>query len=243
MDAAEQRPPGLFVTGTGTCVGKTLIAAALAHYLSGQGMKVGVMKPVETGVADPERLGNDGQLLCWASNSRAAVEEVSPYRLKAPLSPAQAAEQEGVRIEPSRLIALAHRMAEHYDFMIIEGAGGLMVPLRGGLLIADLVRELRYPLLIVSRPQLGTINHTLLTIFAARTMELPLAGFVINGMPANPDEAAADAPHALASLASADLLGVFNEVPATDPQLQVENLSGQIAALPTRSWMLRAIGL
>jgi dethiobiotin synthetase len=127
--------------------------------------------------------------------------------------------------------------------MIIEGAGGLMVPLSGGMLIADLVRELRYPLLIVSRPHLGTINHTLLTIYAARTMELPLAGFVINGMPASPDEAAADAPHALASLASADLLGVFEEVSAATEQQKIEDLTRQITTLPTRSWLLRAIGL
>jgi dethiobiotin synthetase len=243
MDAAEARPAGLFITGTDTGVGKTLIAAALARYLTERGMKVGVMKPVETGVADQEALGSDGQLLQWAADSQMPKENITPYRLQAPLSPAQAADREKVRIEPSRLIALAHRMAEEHDFMIIEGAGGLMVPLSGGMLIADLVRELRYPLLIVSRPQLGTINHTLLTIYAARTMELPLAGFVINGMPADPDEAAADAPHALASLASADLLGVFSEVRAATEREKIEDLTRQIAALPTRSWLLRAIGL
>jgi dethiobiotin synthetase len=243
MDAAENSPLGLFITGTDTGVGKTLIAAALARFLTGRGMKVGVMKPVETGVADPSQLGPDGQLLQWASGSQSPLDHITPYRLQAPLSPAQAAELEKVRIEPSRIFATAHHLAEQHDFMIIEGAGGLMVPLRGGVLISDLVRELRYPLLVVSRPYLGTINHTLLTIFAARAMELPLAGFVLNNMPADPDEVAADAPHALASLASADLLGVFNRVDATDPRAHVEDLAGQIAALPTLSWLLRAIGI
>jgi dethiobiotin synthetase len=93
-----------------------------------------------------------------------------------------------------------------------------------------------------ARPPLGTINHTLLTVFAARAMELPLAGFIINRMPADPDLAAAEAPHQLASLASADLLGVLPEVTGT-PEEQIEQLSAVIAGLPTLPWLLKALDI
>jgi dethiobiotin synthetase len=108
--------------------------------------------------------------------------------------------------------------------------------------MADLVRQLNLPLLVVARPALGTINHTLLTVFAARAMELPLAGIILNRMPAAPDLAAAEAPHQLASLASADLLAVLPEV-AGAPEVQIERLSEIIAGLPTLPWLLKSLGI
>lgn len=239
-----ETPPvrGVFVTGTDTGVGKTVVAAALARFLRERDLNVGVMKPVETGVADLAGPGPDAALLQWAAGCENDAELIAPYRLREPLAPSVAAEQAHTRIEMDRIVESARRLAETHDFLIIEGAGGLMVPLSGGLLMADLAREMGFPLLVVSRPGLGTINHTLLTVFAARAMEIPLAGFVINGMPEHPDAAEQSAPHALASLASADLLGVLGRVEGDD-RSKAEALAGEIASLPTLPWLLANLGL
>lgn len=228
------KPRGLFVTGTDTGVGKTLVAAALCLYLREKGIAVGVMKPAETGIENPARLGPDGDLLRWASGSSDSPEQISPYRFKAPLAPAVAASREQVRINYSELISQAKTLMDRHDFTIIEGAGGLMAPLAGGMLMADLARELKLPLLVVTRPNLGTINHTLLTLFTARAMELPVAGYLINRMPAEQGIAEETAPHSLASLTTEDLLGVLNQV-AGDDREKSKILAAELAALPTLS--------
>jgi len=233
---------GIFVTGTDTGVGKTIVSAALAHYLTERNLKVGVMKPVESGVSDPSRLGEDGELLCWAANSSDSIEEISPYRLQAPLSPAQAAEKEKIFIDFAHLVATARNHGKRHDFLIIEGAGGLMTPLRGGLLVADLAKAMGLPLLVVNTPRLGTINQTLLTIFAAQQMGIPVAGYMINRMPAQPDEAEESAPHTLSSLASADILGVLPEVNGTDRE-KVLTLSISLKTLPSLPWLVAALGI
>lgn len=235
-------PRGVFVTGTDTGVGKTLVAAALARHLRQRSIDVGVMKPAETGVLDPTLPGADAALLQWAADSADDPALVAPYRLRAPLAPSLAAEEESIRIDLSRLAVTAKSLCTRHDFTIIEGAGGLMVPLAGGLLVADLVAQVGLPLLIVCRPGLGTINHTLLTVHAARTMGIALAGFIINGMPPQPDAAEAQAPHHLASLASADLLGVLPHVEGNERE-KVEALTEAIAGLPTLSWLHAALGI
>lgn len=240
MAADELR--GVFVTGTDTGVGKTLVAAALARHLRNSNLDVGVMKPVETGVTDPTRPGPDAALLQWAANCSDALELIAPYRLRAPLAPALAAKEESVRVDMAHIVETARSLNERHDFTIIEGAGGLMVPLAGGLLVADLVLQLGLSLLVVCRPGLGTINHTLLTVHAARTMGIPLAGFIINGMPQQPDAAEALAPHTLASLASADLLGVLPRVEG-DEREKIDVLAQAIAGLPTLPWLHTALGI
>ena len=233
---------GVFVTGTDTGVGKTLVAAALARHLQSSGLDVGVMKPVETGVTDPDRPGSDAALLQWAADCSDDPELIAAYRLRAPLAPALAAEEESVRIDLAHIVETVRSMSDRHDFTIVEGAGGLMVPLAGGLLVADLVLQLGLPLLVVCRPGLGTINHTLLTVHAARTMGIPLAGFIINCMPQQPNAAEALAPHNLASLASADLLGVLPKVEGSE-QEKVKALAEAIAGLPTLPWLHAALGI
>lgn len=240
--SAEQQCPGLFITGTDTGVGKTMVTAALACYFRQRGLKVGVMKPCETGVNDPQQPGDDARLLRWAAGSADADELVAPYRFREPLAPALAAERAGTLIDPTRMVAACAELSQGKDLMLVEGAGGLMVPLRGGFLVADLASQLALPLLVVARPGLGTLNHTLLTVFAARAMELPLAGFMVNRMPGKPAVAEREAPHLLASLASADLLGVLPEVAGT-AEAQVEQLANALAVMPTLPWLVHAIGL
>ena len=234
--------PAVFVTGTDTGVGKTVVAAALARYLTMRGLKVGVMKPVETGVADPERPGADTQLLTWAAGAKDPEQLISPYRFREPASPSQAASLEDTQIDPVSLENSLRELAEGKDFVIVEGAGGLMVPMRGGYLVADFVRQLGLPLLIVARTRLGTLNHTLLTVFAAQTMQIPVAGIILNGMAAKPDLAEQEAPHLLAMTASADLLGVLPEVPGEERK-RIEQLTENISKLQTLGWLLKALGL
>lgn len=226
------KPKGLFITGTDTGVGKTLVAATLSLYLRNAGVDVGVMKPAETGLEDTSVLGPDAELLRWASNSRDSEEEICPYRFSAPLAPSVAASKEQVRINYTDLVTQGKKLIDRHEFTIIEGAGGLMVPLAGGLLMADLARELGLPLLVVSRPNLGTINHTLLTLFAARAMEIPVAGYMINRMPQEQGLAEETAPHSLASLTTEDLLGVLSDVDGDDRQ-KVQALTDELTTLPT----------
>ncbi len=237
MPAADP-PKGLFITGTDTGVGKTLIAAALAKLLRSKGLKVGVMKPAETGVEDVSQLGPDAQLLKWAADSKLPAEQLSPYRFNAPLAPAVAASREQVRVNYSDLLETAQTIIAEHDFTIIEGAGGLMVPLAGGFLMADFARTLKLPLLVVCRPNLGTINHSLLTLFAARNLELKVAGYLINMMPEAKGLAEETAPHTLASMTSDELLGVLDQVDGDDQQ-KVENLVEQLCNMPTYPLLAR----
>lgn len=233
MSANLDLCPGVFVTGTDTGVGKTLVAAALAQHLRNMGLRVGVMKPLETGVENPAEEGPDATLLRWASETSAPRDQVAPVRLRAPLAPSMAAEMEKTFVDFGHLVETSRQLRRSHDFVIVEGAGGLMVPIAGGLLIADLVRAMELPLMVVCRPTLGTINHTLLTLFTARQMDLPTAGFLVNNMPLHPDKALSDTPHTLAALASADLLGVFDNAPQDNDRQKVKNLSEQLASLPT----------
>ena len=237
MAAAEQSK-ALFVTGTDTGVGKTLVTSALARHLVNKGLRVGVMKPVETGVADCSRLGADATLLKWAANSSQPDDEICPYRLQAPLAPAVAASREKIRINYSALLSQAQNIIDQHDFTLIEGAGGLLVPLAGGLLMADFAKAIEIPLLVVCRPNLGTINHTLLTLYCARSMELEVAGYLLNNMPESKSVAEETAPHSLASLTSEELLGVLTAVSGSERE-KVEQLVGQIGELPTYSLLAR----
>lgn len=201
---------GIFITGTDTGVGKTIVAATLARLLRMRGVSVGVMKPVTSGCReiDGKPVSDDALLLCQAAGIP-CTDDVAPYRLREALAPAEAARIDGVKIDFAAVKASYSRVASHYDFVVVEGAGGVMVPLSGGLLIADLVRELELPLLVVARPGLGTINHTVLTCFAAQQLGLQVAGVIINGMPHQPDLAEQGAAHQIGALCGASVLGVW----------------------------------
>ena len=240
--AAKQQCPAIFITGTDTGVGKTLVTAALAHHFSLQGLNVGVMKPIETGVKKLDQLGPDASLLRWAAKSSDANDLISPYRFSQPVAPCQAATTAGEQIDADKIVEACQALRDGKDIVLIEGAGGLMVPIRGGYIMADLARQLGTPLLVVTHPRLGTLNHTTLTTFAARAMGLELSGFIINQMPEKPGEAEKEAPHLLSSLASADLLGVLPEVSGSE-QEKVKILAGEIEKLPAYQWLLSGLGM
>jgi dethiobiotin synthetase len=194
---------GVFVTGTGTEVGKTVVAAAIARTIAASGASVAVFKPAITGLdeypADAPKCGATGDfsshrpesepdhaLLRRAAGSGQSDDEIAPYRYGPPASPHLAAEIAGAEIEPARLVAAARAAAANADLLVCEGVGGLLVPLSPGYLVRDLAADLALPLVIAASPGLGTINHTLLTIEAARAADLDVAAVVLTPWPDEP---------------------------------------------------------
>ena len=175
---------GVFVTGTGTEVGKTVVAAVLARTIAATGREVAVFKPAVTGLDDPAE--PDHALLRRAAGSGQSDEQVSPYRYGPPASPHLAAALAGEEIDPGRLRAAAAEAARSADALVCEGVGGLLVPLAPGYLVRDLAADLGLPLAIAASPGLGTINHTLLTIEAARAAGLEPAMVVLTPWPESP---------------------------------------------------------
>ena len=173
---------GIFITGTDTGVGKTYVGAGLAAALRAQGIDVGVMKPAETGCNTQrgELVPRDAKMLMKAAGANDPLDLVAPDRFRAPLAPAVAAQREGKNISFKKILTAFRMLSERHRFMIVEGAGGVLVPLTGRRSYLDLAASLSLPVLIVARPGLGTINHTLLTITALRARKITVAGIVIN---------------------------------------------------------------
>jgi dethiobiotin synthetase len=235
---------GIFITGTDTGVGKTIVAATLARLLRMNGVSVGVMKPVTSGCrTDEGGLISDDALLLTRAAGVDYTEHVAPYCLREPLAPADAARRDGVRIDFSVIKAAYAELTRQFDYVIVEGAGGLMVPLAGGLLIADLARELELPLLVVARPGLGTINHTVLTCYAAQQLGLQVAGVIVNGMPEQPGPAEQGAAHQIGSLCGAPVLGIWPHRDEVDEMELIDELSGWLDGQAETGIVLRQLGV
>ena len=173
---------GIFITGTDTGVGKTFVACGLIKAMKDKGLDVCPMKPVESGcrTTKGKLVPSDTNKLIKASGVNEPLDLINPYRLKHPLAPSVAADIEGVKIERRKILSAHNRLSKKYDLTIIEGAGGIMVPVYKKYLFLDLARDLDLPVLIISRPGLGTINHTLLTIDALKNKGLDISGVIIN---------------------------------------------------------------
>ncbi len=172
----------IFVTGTDTGVGKTVVAAGIAAALARRGVDVGVMKPVASGGRrrGTRCVSEDAELLRRAAGVRDPLDLVNPVCLRPPLAPSVAARVSGVPIDLRRVWKAYRTLSATHDCVIVEGVGGLLVPIRDCYPVARLVRRMGLPLVIVARPTLGTINHTALTVLAARTYGLAVRGLVIN---------------------------------------------------------------
>jgi dethiobiotin synthetase len=180
---------GVFVTGTDTGVGKTMVGCAMVRGLRARGLDVGVMKPVETGVGPGGPL--DALALREAAGAKDELELVCPQRFTLPAAATVAAAAEGKRVDLAAVRGAFAQLAQHHDWMLVEGAGGLLAPAAEGISMADLAGQLGLPLLLVARASLGTINHTRLALEAAESRRLALAGVVIS--------------HGAAALPAADL--------------------------------------
>ena len=208
---------GLFVTGTDTGVGKTVVTAALALALHARGVDAGVVKPVQSGALADDPEGDAALLKRWTGVPE-SVDEIAPYCFAAPLAPLIAAELEGCAVSLADAAAAVEAVAARHEAVLVEGAGGLLVPAGPGWTIGDLAAELGLPLLVVARAGLGTVNHTALTVLAARQLGLRVAGVVLNG-PA--DDSSRENARMIEELAEVQMLG---HTPALDGELTTERL-------------------
>lgn len=192
---------GVFVTGTDTGAGKTVVAAALAAALAAGGERVAAFKPAVTGLdepADPD-WPRDHELLAAAAGGLEPG-RVAPRTFGPPVSPHLAAELAGAPLEPARLASSTLEAGSGADALVVEGTGGLLAPLTPGYLVRDLALELGLPLVVAARPGLGTISHTLLTLEAARGAGLRVAGVVLTPWPARAGAVERSNRHTIAAL-------------------------------------------
>lgn len=176
---------GIFVTGTDTEIGKTAITAGLAAVLKRRGINAGVMKPISAGGRA------DAKLLKRAARSDQPLDTINPIYLRDPLSPNIAARREEKILNLAPVFDAFNHLSKIHDYLLVEGVGGLLVPITDDFLVADLAARLDLPLLIVARAALGTINHTLLTIEAARARGLQINSVIYNTLSAGSSDVSA----------------------------------------------------
>lgn len=198
----------MFVTGTDTEVGKTLAAACLV-----QAWNASYWKPLQTGIAEDTADSVTIAALCGVDPARIARPAVV---LPAPLSPFDAAEQDGITLDAARIVLPPARDARP---VVVEGAGGVMVPITRDCMMIDLMVRFALPVVVVARSQLGTINHTLLTLQALRSRGLAVAGVILNGQPSR------EARRAITLFGGARVLAEFPHLDQVGPE-QVANLAG-----------------
>jgi dethiobiotin synthetase len=216
-------PKGIFVTGTDTGVGKTVVSAAFAWTLKQLGTRVVVIKPVQTGTNSDGLM--DIEFIQRVFETKYPLNEVCPYRFALPLAPLVAANLAGERIDLEKITSAFYELASTHDAVIVEGAGGLLVPITDNYLMSDLAFDLGLQLVIVTRPDLGTLNHTLLTVESARYRGLRILGIVINKFPLNPSIAERTNPELILKMTGESILGVL----PFDPEISVEE--GKIGKL------------
>jgi dethiobiotin synthetase len=210
-------PPlrGVLVTGTDTGVGKTWIAAGLTAVWRRAGVAAAYFKPVQSGC--PEKSGRliptDARFARDLAGLDEPLELLTPIRLRLPLAPGVAAAREGVKVDLAAIAQSLTDLARRYEVLVVEGAGGLYVPLADlDFLVLDMIRWLNLPLVVVARPGLGTINHTVLTVKAAQQAGVTVAGVVINRYPAQPSPAEETNPEVIAALSRVPILGKIPEI-------------------------------
>jgi dethiobiotin synthetase len=222
---------GIFITGTDTGVGKTFVAVGLIKAMKRKGIDVCPMKPVESGcrVKNGELVPPDSIKLWKASGIKEPLHVINQYKLKHPLAPSVAAEIEGVRIDRNNIIRAYSGLSKKYKITLVEGAGGIMVPVFRKYLFLDLAKDLNLPVIIVSRPGLGTINHTLLTIDAAKNKGVDVLGVIYNyrnkiktGLPEKTN------PEVIKKLGSVPILGIVQYSVNPDSQ-KAKKIFDQIA--------------
>jgi dethiobiotin synthetase len=217
---------GVFVTGTDTEVGKSVVAASICAALAARGERVAAFKPVVTGLdEEPGEFGRDHELLAAAASAGQRPADVTPHTFGPAVSPHLAAELAGMTLEPMELVGAARA----HDLVVCEGVGGLMVPITPGYLVRDLAVDLGLPVVIASRAGLGTINHTLLTVDAARGAGLRVVGVVMTPWPEEPTVMELSNRATIARLGDVSVTGL----PRTTP----DRIAEAGASLPLDDWL------
>ena len=213
-----KRAGGIFITGTDTGVGKTVVAAGLALVLRERGIRVGVMKPVATGCSgDGKRLVSEDAVYLFEAAENERPPLTNPLRFRNPVAPSVASVIEKREIPIEKILKAYRDLQRHYEFVIIEGIGGLLVPITKEYFVANLIHEFDLPLVIVARGGLGTINHTLLTVDAAVIRGFEVRGIVFNRMPrVNFSIAEITNPKVINDLTGIPILGSLPELEGVD---------------------------
>ena len=225
---------GVFVTGTDTGVGKSVLAAAICAALVDRGERVAAFKPVVTGLDQGPASGwpADHELLAFAAGGWQRAEEVAPYTFGPAVSPHYAAELAGGAIEPGRILRAAQAAAAASDVLVCEGVGGLLVPMAGDYAVRDLAADLGLPVVVAARTGLGTINHTLLTVEAARAAGLDVRAIVLGPWPAEPSTIERSNRETIERLTGVEV-ATLPRVAAPEPEAVAE--AG--ASLPLARWL------
>ena len=171
---------GVFITGTDTGVGKTLVAAALALHLKKHGHSVGVMKPIETGVVPAKAKQSDAARLQAILDSEEPLGAICPYQFELPVAPLAASQAAKQTIQPETIRRVYRLLAGRYDCMVVEGVGGVHVPITSTFDVGSMIKQFRLPVVVVGRSGLGGINHALLTLEALRRNRIPVLALVLN---------------------------------------------------------------
>lgn len=211
MTQANKKIRRIFVTGTNTGVGKTVVTRALVRAYSNRGLRVRALKPVESGTIQEngERVPQDAVALRAAAGDRDRLDDICAYAFASPVSPHLAAAREQIAIETKRLLVFLEEDSHRdVDLVVVEGAGGFLVPLSNELLLGDLVAKTGMPLVVVAPDALGTINSVLLTLEAARRRKIPILGVILN----RSTDVDFDNAGAIAGHGEAPILGSFPEV-------------------------------
>ncbi|MDP8223644.1 MAG: dethiobiotin synthase [Candidatus Lernaella stagnicola] len=228
----------LFITGTDTGVGKTHVAAGLARLWRSAGHTVGVYKPVESGCDQGRAV--DAEALREAAGGVQSLDEVCPYRLAAPLAPAEAARREGVTIDFTDLVGRVQEMRSRFSVVLVEGAGGIFVPLTDEHTYLDFALAADLPVLVVAGNKLGCINHTLLTVHALVCGGISHVGVVLNRLTDTESADTHSNARLIASRIAAPLLGEWPFDPSgANPAL--DGKRAEIAAA-VRQWSLALPG-
>lgn len=211
---------GYFITGTDTGVGKTIVSAAILRGFIKKGIRVGAMKPIETGCLNKDGilLPSDGMFLRDMAEMNDPLDLVTPIKFENPLSPLAASRLEDIYIDLDRIFRVFETLKKKYEYIIVEGIGGLMVPIieeqkkktKSFYFVRDLIKDMGLDVIVVSRPTLGTINHTLLTVEALKNKKIPIKGFIINYSNVIKDDISEKTnPHILTEILNIPLLGII----------------------------------
>lgn len=227
--------PGLFITATDTEVGKTVVAGAIADWFRRRGHRAGVLKPFATGCAHRREglVSEDAEFLAHCADARFPLDVICPVRFAEPLAPRVAAERAKQPVDWNALNRSLRMIQAGSDVLIVEGIGGVMVPLDERHTVIDLMQWMRLPAVIVARAGLGTINHTLLTLHALRTANISVAGVVINRYPADNASVAEETnPRVIEKVGKVPVLCIVPDEKISDARLP----TGIISAVETVDW-------
>ncbi|MFZ5634748.1 MAG: dethiobiotin synthase [Bacillota bacterium] len=233
---------GFFITGTDTGIGKTVVTAGLLAALRAAGIDAAAFKPVQSGAlrTGDGLVSQDAAFFLKVSGLAADVSDYNLYCLEQPFSPHLAAEMSGKSIAREAILARCGELLANHRVLLVEGAGGICVPLtRKGYTVAHLAGDLGFPLLVVARPALGTINHTVLTIKYAQMFGLQVAGFIFNGLRKTGDILEEDNAKVIKALTGVPLLGKLPHIPGLDVD---GGFAGELAEIAGRHLCWREIG-